>query len=69
MATYAELQRGVKEQKGFVPKSCWIAHCKDLNGLNPKVSHRRRGEGRLVPCPAVKRPAIEAAFRHFGLLR
>ena len=32
MATYAEIAECVKRQSGFTPKTCWIAHVKELNG-------------------------------------
>ena len=67
MATYGQVQAWVKLQYGFTPKDCWIAHCKELNGLPVRRSHRRTGE-RKVKCPPEKRPAIEAAFRSFGML-
>ena len=68
MASYAEIQRWVKQQHGWVPKTCWIAHVKALNGLPVRTAWNRRGAGRVVPCPDGKRPAIEAAFQHFGML-
>jgi len=36
--TYAEIQRCVKQQYGFVPKTRWIAHVKEHNGLEPLSS-------------------------------
>jgi len=41
MATYKQIQEYVKRKYGFVPKSCWIAHVKEMNGLKPRVSARR----------------------------
>jgi hypothetical protein len=68
MATYKDIQNHVKDSHGFKPKSCWIAHCKELNGLSPSKALNRQGASRMVPCPADKRPAIEEAFRHFGMI-
>ncbi len=68
IATYQQLQAWVKRYHGFVPKTCWIAHCKELNGLPVRRAPNRRGSGRMVPCPLAKRAAIKAAFRHFGIL-
>lgn len=65
MATYKDIQDWVRKNHGFAPKSCWIAHCKELNGLPVKTS---RSTPRVVPCPASKRVAIEKAFRNFGWL-
>jgi len=68
MATYSEIQAWVKKKYGWTPKSCWIAHCKELNGLSVRKSHRRKGE-RIEPCPESKRSAIEAAFRYFEMMK
>lgn len=69
MATYREIQDYVRQKYGCVVKSCWIAHTKELNGLRPRVSHRRADPKRLVfPCPDKHRPMIEDAMRHFGML-
>jgi len=34
--TYPQIQASVKETAGFVPKTDWIAHVKELNGLRLK---------------------------------
>lgn len=68
MATYKEIQSWVKNNFCFVPKSCWIAHVKELNGLNPRRSPNRQGPDRQVPCPLERRKPIEAAMRHFGMI-
>jgi hypothetical protein len=31
--TYLEIQKWVYRRHGFIPKACWIAHCKELCGL------------------------------------
>jgi len=67
MATYKQVQKWVKSNRGFVPKTCWIAHCKELNGLPVSKAPNRQSETRMVPCPPDKRRAIEDAFRHFGM--
>jgi len=69
MATYKEIQEYVKKQYGFVPKSCWIAHVKEMNGLNPRISPRRYDPKiRQVPCPADKVKPISEAFHHFNMI-
>lgn len=68
MATYREIQDWVRQQYGFMPKTCWIAHCKELYGLPVRRAANREGEERKVPCPPEKRPAIRAAFEHFRML-
>ena len=69
MATYAQIQEYVRNKYGFTVKSCWIAHVKEMNGLNPQISHRRYDPKiRQVPCPAGKVKPIEEAFRYFGMI-
>lgn len=65
--TYRQIQAYVKETAGFVPKTDWIAHVKELNGLPLKHTRKKRTK-RLEPCPADKRKAIEDALRGFGFL-
>lgn len=68
-ATYRDIQSWVKARYGFVPKTCWIAHCKELAGLPVKRAPNRHGNTRAVPCSNEgKRSAIFAAFRHFGMV-
>ena len=66
--TYWDIQTWVKLRYGFVPKTCWIAHCKELFGLTVRVTWNRRVAVRLVPCPALKQPVIKQAFQHLGML-
>ncbi|AOS84973.1 hypothetical protein BIU88_02400 [Chlorobaculum limnaeum] len=67
--TYSDIQKWIRENHGFVPKSCWIAHVKELHGLNPRIAGNRiLKDARAVPCPENKRGAIEDAFRHFGMI-
>ena len=69
MATYKQIQEYVKRKYDFVPKSCWIAHVKEMNGLKPRVSARRYDpKKRQVPCPQNKIKPIEDAMRHFGMI-
>lgn len=66
--TYTNIQAWVYVRYGFTPQTCWIAHCKELNGLPVRRAGNRQGDGRLKECPPACRPAIEAAFRYFGIL-
>jgi hypothetical protein len=69
MATYREIQDWVKAEHGYVVKTCWIAHCKEIAGLPLKISHRRYVSNiRQVPCPTEKKQAIMDAFNHFGMV-
>ena len=31
--TYEKIAKRVKATHGWVPKTCWIAHCRELKGL------------------------------------
>ena len=68
MATYQQIQDWVKVKHGVVPKTCWIAHCKELAGLPVRAAPNRKGKQREVPCPRVMREPIMGAFRHFGMI-
>ncbi|TPM39362.1 hypothetical protein FJ951_27020 [Mesorhizobium sp. B2-2-3] len=69
MATYRDIQQRVKQQSGFVPKTCWIAHVLADNGLTKRQAvNRADPSSRVHPCPDEKRPAIEAALRGLGVL-
>lgn len=67
MATYKQIQQFVKINSGFVPKTCWIAHMKELCGLPVETAANRIDEDRQVPCPLDKQDAIRSAFQHFGM--
>ena len=68
MATYSDISSWVKERYGWTPNACWIAHCKELNGLRLRSTANRQSAERLVQCPPSKRGAIEEAFRQFRML-
>jgi len=66
-ATYEEIQNYVKKKYDRNVKSCWIAHAKEICGLNPKKSHLRIGK-RVYPCPDEKLPWMIDAFKHFKMI-
>jgi hypothetical protein len=66
--TYKKIQKYVKSKYGFVPKTCWIAHAKQLCGLPVRNAWNRKGEQRKHPCPKKNLEAIKEALNHFGLL-
>ena len=69
MATYKEIQNYVKRTYGFLPKTCWIAHVKELCGVPVKVAHNRYSPDiREKPCPLEKMEPIKAAFQHFKII-
>ncbi len=70
MATYREIQKWVKDKHNFTPKTCWIAHVKEICGLNPKKAYNREdADVRKHPCPDDKQPIIKEAFRHFRMIK
>jgi len=69
MATYKQIQDFVKSRYGFTPKTCWIAHTKEICGLRVNVApNRYSANKREVPCPPGKIQAIKNAFRYFGMI-
>jgi CDP-diacylglycerol--glycerol-3-phosphate 3-phosphatidyltransferase len=69
MATYNQIRNYVKEKHGFLPRGTWIAHMKEICGLNPKPSVTRRSpDKRVNPCPPEKQDALREAFAHFKLI-
>ncbi len=69
MATYKQIQEWVKGKYNFVPKTCWIAHVKEICRLPVKRAHNRMGEERKNPCPPNKVDQIQDCFRHFGMIK
>ncbi len=67
-ATYQEIQKWVRQRHGFEPKTCWIAHCKELSRLPVRAAANRQAEQRSQPCPPDKQAAIKQAFQYFGML-
>jgi hypothetical protein len=65
--TYSEIQAHVRKKHGKVMKTCWIAHAKEVYGLNPKRSKQRTGN-RLHPCPDDKLLWIKEAFTFFKMI-
>ena len=65
--TYSEIQNYIRKKHDRVVKTCWIAHAKEICGLNPKRSPRRKGK-RMIPCPDDKLQWIKEAFKHFGMI-
>ena len=69
MATYKQIQQYIKEEKGYIPKTCWIAHMKEVCGLKPKVAINRYSiDMRTNPCPLEKQNDLRNAFRKFKMI-
>jgi len=55
MATYNQIKSYIKDRYGYTPRSTWIAHAKEICGLNPKTAATRRlADERINPCPQDK---------------
>lgn len=69
MATYPQIWQYTKKQFGYVPKPCWIAHMKELCGLNPRMAYNRHDPNKRVnPCPPEKQEDIRQVFKHFNMI-
>jgi len=69
MATYKQIQDYIEENFGYTPKTCWIAHMKELRNLSPKASPNRLSPTeRKHPCPSHKQDDLRRAFRHFKMI-
>ena len=68
VATYRDVIACVERQHGFTPKTCWIAHCKELSGVRVRRAWNRLGNLREEPCPPRKRAAIIACMVEVGML-
>jgi len=69
MATYKQIQEYVKNTYGYTPKTCWIAHMKEICGLNPKVSYNRYSlKSRTNPCPPERQDDLRNTFKHFKMI-
>lgn len=69
MATYKQIQEYIRDTYGYSPKTCWIAHMKDVCGLHPRIaSNRYSVSNRTNPCPAVKQADTKEAFVHFHMI-
>lgn len=67
--TYNQITDWVFQNHGFKPKSCWIAHVKELSGLSVPPAHNRNSlQNRRIPCPNEKQEPIKSALRNFGII-
>ena len=69
MAAYKQIQDYVSEKFGYLPRGTWIAHAKEIYGLNPQKSVNRKSDTkRINPCPPEKQEDFRQAFIHFKLI-
>lgn len=67
MATYREIENYVRNNFGFVPKTCWIADVKNSFGLTTRVAPNRHSLiKRTNPCLSEKRQFIIKAMKALG---
>lgn len=63
MPTYKRIQQEVQATAGFVPKTCWIAHCFEISGKKTcQAWNRLKRNARQHPCPPEKQVAILQAI-------
>lgn len=69
MATYKEIQEYVKNNYGYKPKSCWIAHVKEMCGLPVRTAANRwNANNRQIVCPLEKQEDIRQALKYFKMI-
>lgn len=67
--TYKMIVDWVREKFGFSVKTCSVADMKEKCGLPLRTAPNRIDPlKRKYPCPNKHKPAILAAFAHFGLI-
>jgi hypothetical protein len=69
MASYKVIQNWIRNEYGFVVKTCWIADIKEQCGLPMRKAPNRYDEDiRTNPCPTDKIESIKRAFKHFHMI-
>jgi hypothetical protein len=69
VATYKQIQNYIKNKHSFLIKTCWIAHVKEICGLNPSIAHNRKSKSeREHPCPPNKIKYIKEALKYFEMI-
>ena len=72
MATDTEIQKFVQRHHGFIPKTGWIAHVKEIHGILTRREANRARRGRNIePCPGEKREGSKrrSPFRRALMVR
>jgi hypothetical protein len=68
MATYKEIQDYIKDKHQINVKTCWIAHVKEIMGIQMrKAPNRISGTERVSPCPQKHVQIIIDALNHFSI--
>jgi len=64
MATNTEIQKFVRPRHGFIPKTGWIGHVKEVDGV-PTLRGANRARHAIEPCqPKNVRPSRGGARPH-----
>lgn len=63
MATHAEIQDYVKSKYRYTPKTCWIAHMKELTGQEVGRAPNRQGAAGYILAHWISAPT---SWRHSG---
>jgi hypothetical protein len=70
VSTYKQIQDYIKKCYGITPKTCHIAHVKEICGLPlRKAWNRQAHTKRKYPCPSELIPKIKTAFIVLGDLQ
>lgn len=68
MSTYPQITARVKNTHGIYVKSCWIAHVKEMCGLDVRMAWNRKSKTeRQEPCPDEKVAPIKEALKYFKM--
>lgn len=68
--SYKEVTNYVFEKYGYKPKTCWIAHCKEICDIRVKPAYNRIDlNSRKNPCPKDKQDHIIEALKHFNMYK
>lgn len=66
--TYKNISEWIKQKYGIVVKTCYIAHVKEMCGIDTRKVWNRCGD-RVYTCPTEYVSMIKNAFRHFDLIK
>ena len=65
MATSAEIQKFVQRHHGFIPKTGWIAHVKEVHGVPTYVG--RSAPVAIVTSSRARPTSVRRSKRRFGI--
>lgn len=66
MTTYKDIENYIKEKYQVYIKSCWIAHVKELQGIQMRKAPNRISQTKRVnPCPERYIPIIIETLQYF----